>query len=177
MALHAHVIGSRHPAQAPLTGLPPLIRRATPPPPRRIPSIHHTRGHVAGKEDYTIYMGRDKYENEELIKHGLPTDVWCAAHGGGPPFFARPRTRPALQAAGQDGGEAAAATNTQQQTPPNPSPSKPSLTILKKKQVPRRRPLVGARLPAPARGRDARRHPGRHARGLLPARQGQLDPG
>lgn len=24
----------------------------------------------------TIYMGKDKFENEELIKHGLPTDVW-----------------------------------------------------------------------------------------------------
>lgn len=23
-----------------------------------------------------IYMGRDKYENEELIRYGLPTDVW-----------------------------------------------------------------------------------------------------
>ncbi|PAN28509.1 hypothetical protein PAHAL_5G157800 [Panicum hallii] len=26
--------------------------------------------------DYTIYMGADKYENEELIKYGLPEDVW-----------------------------------------------------------------------------------------------------
>ena len=25
-----------------------------------------------------IYMGRDKYENEELIKYGWPDDVWCA---------------------------------------------------------------------------------------------------
>ncbi|XP_064267548.1 coiled-coil domain-containing protein 25 isoform X9 [Passer domesticus] len=25
---------------------------------------------------YTIYMGKDKYENEELIKHGWPEDVW-----------------------------------------------------------------------------------------------------
>eukprot|EP01116_Phalansterium_solitarium_P021693 TRINITY_DN6845_c0_g1_i1.p2 TRINITY_DN6845_c0_g1~~TRINITY_DN6845_c0_g1_i1.p2 ORF type:complete len:212 (-),score=65.55 TRINITY_DN6845_c0_g1_i1:89-724(-) len=25
---------------------------------------------------YTIYMGRDKYENEELIKYGFPEDVW-----------------------------------------------------------------------------------------------------
>lgn len=23
-----------------------------------------------------IYMGRDKYENEDLIKYGLPEDVW-----------------------------------------------------------------------------------------------------
>ncbi|KAG0539409.1 hypothetical protein BDA96_03G320300 [Sorghum bicolor] len=26
--------------------------------------------------DYTIYMGADKTENEELIKYGLPEDVW-----------------------------------------------------------------------------------------------------
>lgn len=25
---------------------------------------------------YTIYMGKDKYENEDLIKYGLPEDVW-----------------------------------------------------------------------------------------------------
>ena len=25
---------------------------------------------------YIIYMGRDKYENEELIKHGWEEDVW-----------------------------------------------------------------------------------------------------
>eukprot|EP00981_Chlorochromonas_danica_P011657 scaffold4203_cov166-Ochromonas_danica.AAC.3 len=27
-------------------------------------------------EGYIIYMGRDKYENEDLIKYGLPEDVW-----------------------------------------------------------------------------------------------------
>uniref|UniRef100_A0A0C9RXH5 TSA: Wollemia nobilis Ref_Wollemi_Transcript_5834_1332 transcribed RNA sequence n=1 Tax=Wollemia nobilis TaxID=56998 RepID=A0A0C9RXH5_9CONI len=26
--------------------------------------------------DYTIYMGLDKHENEELIKYGFPEDVW-----------------------------------------------------------------------------------------------------
>lgn len=26
--------------------------------------------------DYTIYMGRDKYENEDLIRYGLDLDVW-----------------------------------------------------------------------------------------------------
>lgn len=26
--------------------------------------------------EFTIYMGRDKYENEDLIKYGLPEDVW-----------------------------------------------------------------------------------------------------
>lgn len=25
---------------------------------------------------YVIYMGKDKFENEELIKYGLPTDLW-----------------------------------------------------------------------------------------------------
>ena len=25
---------------------------------------------------YTLYMGKDKYENEDLIKYGLPEDVW-----------------------------------------------------------------------------------------------------
>ena len=25
---------------------------------------------------YTIYMGVDKYENEDLIKYGLSEDVW-----------------------------------------------------------------------------------------------------
>ncbi|KAG8487418.1 hypothetical protein CXB51_020992 [Gossypium anomalum] len=26
--------------------------------------------------DYTIFMGFDKYENEELIKYGFPEDIW-----------------------------------------------------------------------------------------------------
>ena len=25
---------------------------------------------------YTIYMGKDKYENEDLIKYGLTEDIW-----------------------------------------------------------------------------------------------------
>lgn len=25
---------------------------------------------------YTIYLGKDKYENEELIKYGFPIDIW-----------------------------------------------------------------------------------------------------
>lgn len=40
----------------------------------------HPRGYTPashGKpEANLIYMGRDKYENEDLIKYGLPTDVW-----------------------------------------------------------------------------------------------------
>jgi predicted ribosome quality control (RQC) complex YloA/Tae2 family protein len=27
-------------------------------------------------EGYVIYMGADKYENEDLIKYGLPEDMW-----------------------------------------------------------------------------------------------------
>ena len=27
-------------------------------------------------EGYVIYMGRDKYENEDLIKYGIPEDFW-----------------------------------------------------------------------------------------------------
>ena len=27
-------------------------------------------------EGYTIYMGADKYENEDLIKYGWPEDIW-----------------------------------------------------------------------------------------------------
>lgn len=26
--------------------------------------------------DYLIYMGKDKFENESLIRYGLPEDVW-----------------------------------------------------------------------------------------------------
>lgn len=33
-------------------------------------------GAESGKEDWKIYMGRDKFENEDLIKYGLPHDVW-----------------------------------------------------------------------------------------------------
>lgn len=28
------------------------------------------------KDDWKIYMGRDKFENEDLIKYGLPHDIW-----------------------------------------------------------------------------------------------------
>ena len=27
--------------------------------------------------NYVYYMGRDKYENEDLLKYGFPEDVWC----------------------------------------------------------------------------------------------------
>jgi hypothetical protein len=37
--------------------------------------------------DYTIYMGADKYENEELIKYGLPEDVWYVAAARRSPSF------------------------------------------------------------------------------------------
>ena len=32
--------------------------------------------HGPGKEDFLVYMGRDKFENEDLIRYGLPHDVW-----------------------------------------------------------------------------------------------------
>ncbi|KAL4423216.1 hypothetical protein ABPG77_000008 [Micractinium sp. CCAP 211/92] len=34
------------------------------------------RGHGPGPEDWLLYMGADKYENEDLIKYSLPHDVW-----------------------------------------------------------------------------------------------------
>ena len=30
----------------------------------------------AEKSGHTLYMGRDKVENEDLIKWGLPEDIW-----------------------------------------------------------------------------------------------------
>ena len=29
-----------------------------------------------GSDGYMMYMGKDKFENEELIKYGLPEDIW-----------------------------------------------------------------------------------------------------
>ena len=37
------------------------------------------RGCRPGGEDWLIYMGRDKFENEDLIRYGLPNDVWCVS--------------------------------------------------------------------------------------------------
>lgn len=34
------------------------------------------RNYDASTRDYLIYMGRDKYENEKLLKYALPLDVW-----------------------------------------------------------------------------------------------------
>ena len=33
--------------------------------------------------EYTIYVGKDKYENEDLIKYGLPEDVSDGINEGG----------------------------------------------------------------------------------------------
>ena len=30
--------------------------------------------------DFTIYMGLDKFENEELIKYGLVEDIWSVCY-------------------------------------------------------------------------------------------------
>ena len=32
--------------------------------------------YFTSSEGYVMYMGRDKFENEDLIKYGLPEDVW-----------------------------------------------------------------------------------------------------
>lgn len=34
--------------------------------------------------DFTIFMGLDKHENEELIKYGFPEDIWLVPMS---PFF------------------------------------------------------------------------------------------
>ena len=39
----------------------------------------YPRGWVEGSDDWIIYMGKDKYENEDLIKYGYNSDVWCVA--------------------------------------------------------------------------------------------------
>ena len=39
---------------------------------------HEPRGFGPGPEDNLIYVGRDKFENEDLLKYGLPHDVWYA---------------------------------------------------------------------------------------------------
>lgn len=39
---------------------------------------YEPRGFGPDKNDFLIYVGKDKFENEELIAHGLPTDIWCA---------------------------------------------------------------------------------------------------
>ncbi|BDA46354.1 Coiled-coil domain-containing protein 25 [Coccomyxa sp. Obi] len=34
------------------------------------------RGFDAAKKDFLIYMGKDKFENEDLIRYSIPLDVW-----------------------------------------------------------------------------------------------------
>ena len=44
----------------------------------------HPRGYNSdseGTQDYLIYVGKDKHENEGLIKYGLPCDVWFHVDG------------------------------------------------------------------------------------------------
>eukprot|EP00450_Noctiluca_scintillans_P014231 CAMPEP_0194484600 /NCGR_PEP_ID=MMETSP0253-20130528/5882_1 /TAXON_ID=2966 /ORGANISM="Noctiluca scintillans" /LENGTH=232 /DNA_ID=CAMNT_0039324433 /DNA_START=37 /DNA_END=735 /DNA_ORIENTATION=- len=31
---------------------------------------------VCSNPEYTVYMGKDKFENEELLKYGFPEDIW-----------------------------------------------------------------------------------------------------
>eukprot|EP00892_Ulva_mutabilis_P010680 jgi/Ulvmu1/7985/UM004_0220.1 len=35
-----------------------------------------TKAHKQGEDAWLIYMGKDKHENEDLIKYGWPVDVW-----------------------------------------------------------------------------------------------------
>ena len=37
-----------------------------------------TNAHREGEDAWLIYMGKDKHENEDLIRHGWPVDVWYA---------------------------------------------------------------------------------------------------
>lgn len=37
-----------------------------------------TNAHKEGEDAWLIYMGKDKFENEDLIRHGWPVDVWYA---------------------------------------------------------------------------------------------------
>lgn len=32
-------------------------------------------------EGHTIYMGKDKFENEDLIRYGFLEDIWCVLNG------------------------------------------------------------------------------------------------
>ena len=34
------------------------------------------RGFNAATKEWLVYMGRDKFENEDLIKYSLPLDIW-----------------------------------------------------------------------------------------------------
>nr|XP_055204261.1 coiled-coil domain-containing protein 25 isoform X1 [Gorilla gorilla gorilla] len=42
----------------------------------RIKGVNHHAQPKVNSSAYTIYMGKDKYENEDLIKHGWPEDIW-----------------------------------------------------------------------------------------------------
>ncbi len=39
----------------------------------------HPRGFDATQKDFLIYMGKDKFENEDLIRYSIPLDVWWVA--------------------------------------------------------------------------------------------------
>lgn len=79
-------------------------------------------------EGHTIYMGRDKFENEELIRHGFLEDIWCV-----------PLSAPSCCCCSCfDANELAGVTTY--------------MLARDGTQVPRRRPVVCARLPAAADG-------------------------
>jgi hypothetical protein len=62
---------------------------------------YYPRGYEEGRDDYLIYMGRDKHENEDLIRYGLPVDVWWVPSQVGATALAAggPSERAAQQAA------------------------------------------------------------------------------
>merc|ERR1740121_1223090 len=35
-----------------------------------------TWNHMSSGKPYVVYMGRDKFENEDLLKYGFPEDIW-----------------------------------------------------------------------------------------------------
>ena len=52
----------------------------------------------AAPEGYVLYMGKDKYENDDLIKHHWPEDVFALPHPhprpSTPELHSPPRERP-----------------------------------------------------------------------------------
>jgi hypothetical protein len=89
------------------------------------------RGYGPGKNDFLIYVGRDKFENEDLIRYGLPHDIWCGFSSSN---FLSFLSKPVVEF--------------------SPTP------YFARIQVPCRQPLLCARLPSAAQGHVHRRHPG-----------------
>ncbi len=52
------------------------------PPCRRACWLTACMAHAACDPPAYLYMGKDKYENEDLIKFGFDEDIWCDACAG-----------------------------------------------------------------------------------------------